>query len=86
MEFKDERGYRFNIPKIYKSNNDGDGIVFDRVIFSSSEQNATAKFRKYDTLENMCVAQGQFIDFMFNECNITARFQCILDKLCEANH
>lgn len=71
LQLKDERGYRFNIPKIYKSNNDLDGMVFDRVIFSSSEQNATSKSEKYDTLKNMCVAQGQFIDFMFNECNIT---------------
>lgn len=70
LELKDERGYKFNIPKIYKSNNKMDGMVFDRVIFSL-DQNIYSKRSRYDVFSDMCVAQGQFIDFMFNECNVT---------------
>ena len=39
----------------------------DKVIFSTT-QNDNAKYQKFDTLLDVCVAQGQYIDFIYFEC------------------
>lgn len=67
LQLKDTKGYIFNIPKIYKTTKMEQYMVIDKVIFSTT-QNDNAKYQKFETLLDVCVAQGQYIDFIYFEC------------------
>lgn len=73
LQLREEKGYIFNIPKIYKNiESTGPNVgalayIMDGVVFDSNIKNPLAKNIKYKSLLNECIAQGQFFDFILYE-------------------